>query len=565
MRRAWLGLFLALAGCDPTAGLADSADAAVPDVKRYFDGRGALLSEGPWNRVVVDLDVETLYHVGARRLDDEQPTFHLFGADAREGCEVTPNSGTWLVTKPPGAPFRLLPFQESTDENGRGPMRFTSLDCEVQDLVIEDAGRPYPRSYDHGYLVPSKGGYVFADPWRNEQRVIADDLQSVVLWDPDAVLLRADDRLKSFSSQFEPGDEWGNAPVAAFRVGADFLVEDADGIHRVALNRETLAITSEPLLPDACHIQQSGALSYTGTAGWVAVHTPCDNPHPTLLLLDVQTYETRDSFELPFEADARYTRVMRRKLGDDDETEIFVVFYLTDVDETGRGTLWVWSEDRDAPIRLGERAEVDSTYLLGPDSPWDGGAQINHEQLGSFTVRDWVHFDWDGTSEVSLARVLDAPSGDLLVNFDGVAGDLPVYDGESGYDLTARGIPPSVGERASFIGTRHYARVDSYDGSSGRLLLGTKGGDPRSWTTLARDVPSEFVAFSWFMPALVFLEDWDESTRTGSLVAYNYELEARATIAEGVSSFDLTSYPLEGVVYTVPSGKARGIWFSKAK
>ena len=110
MRRAYAGLLLALAGCDPTAGLADSAGAAVPEEKRYFDGRGTQLRDGPWNRVVVDLDAETLYHVGARRLDDEQPTFHLFGADDRDGCQVAPNAGTWLMGKPRGAPERLVPF-----------------------------------------------------------------------------------------------------------------------------------------------------------------------------------------------------------------------------------------------------------------------------------------------------------------------------------------------------------------------------------------------------------------------------------------------------------------------
>ena len=67
------------------------------------------------------------------------------------------------------------------------------------------------------------------------------------------------------------------------------------------------------------------------------------------------------------------------------------------------------------------------------------------------------------------------------------------------------------------------------------------------------------------MPALLFIENWDPDTKTGSLVAYNYELDARSTIAEGVSSFDLTSYPWDGVVYSIPRGKKQGIWFSRAK
>jgi hypothetical protein len=564
MRRAWLGLFLALTGCDPTAGLADSADAAVPEVKRYFDGRGSLLSEGPWNRVVVDLDPDTLYHVGARRLDDEQPTFHLFGADAREGCQVAPNAGTWLLAKPQDAPFRLLPFQESADESGRGRMRFTSVDCAVQDLVIEDAGNPAPRSYGHGYLVPTKRGYTFADPWRGEQRVIFDDFRDIVLWDLGVVLLRADDRLKSFSDRFEPGSEWGNATVAAIKLGNDFLVEDADGIHRVELDRHTLGLKSEPVLPGACGLQRSGILTYLEGAAWIAVHTPCDNPRPTLLAMDFETFEPRDSFELPIEIDARYVRVLTRKFGADEEPQ-FVVFYLTNVDEGRRGTLWAWRQGSDEPIRLAEKADIDSCYLGSPDSAWDGGAQVNQRSFGAFTTRDWLRFRWDGTTDLSAEGVLNAPSGDLLINFDGVAGDLASFDAQAGYDVLARGIPPSSGERASFTGTRHYSRVDRFDGSAGRLLLGTQSGDPRTWKELGSDVPPELVLFSWFMPALVFVEHWNADSRTGDLVAYNYDLDARSKIAEGVSSFDLTGYPLDGVVYTVPSGDGQGIWFSKAK
>lgn len=555
---------MALAGCDPTAGLADSADAAVPEEKRYFDGRGSLLSEGPWNRVVIDLDGETLYHVGARRLDDEQPTFHLFGADERDGCQVAPNTGTWLLAKPAGAPFRLLPFHERSDDQGYGRMRFTDLDCKVQDLVIEDAGRPSALSYEHGFLVPTKHGYTFADPWHDEQRVLADNLREVVLWENDVLLLLGDDRLKSFSDQLEPGSEWGNGAVAAFKLGYDFLAEDADGLHRVKLDRQSLALTSEPVLPGACRQQQSSVISYLEDTAWIAVHTPCDNPRPTLLALDFESFEPRDSFELPIEIDARYARVLTRKFDAEDDPR-FVVFYLTDVDDDGRGTLWVWREGSEEPIKLGERADIDSCYLSAPDSPWDGGAQVNRQQLGSFTTRDWLRFRWDGTTELSAEGVLNAPSGDLLIHFDGVAGDLASFDAQAGYDVLAHGIPPSLGERASFKGTRHYSRVDRFDGSAGRLLLGTQSGDPRTWNSLGDDVPPELVVFSWFMPALVFIEHWDADSRTGDLVAYNYALDARSKIAEGVSSFDLTSYPLDGVVYTVPRGDGQGIWFSKAK
>jgi len=339
MRRAYAGLLLALAGCDPTRGLADTADAALPQEKRYFDVPGSQLVAGPWHRVVVDLDADTLYHVGARRADDDEPTFHLFGADAQTGCQVSPNAGTWLMGKPDDAPNRLLPFAETLDARGRGPVRFTTLDCQVQDLVVEDAGRPYPRLYDHGFLLPTKQGYTFADPWAGESREIAARLESVLVW-KDAVLLWADGTLKSFSEQFEPGEEWGNEPVAAVQIKDAFLVEDADGLHRVTLDHGSLEITSEDLLETACNLQTSEVISSDQTSAWVVLEEPCGNPKPTLLRLDAETFETLDSFEVPFQTDARRARAFIAGETATGETEPLAMLYLTDVDDDGLGTVW---------------------------------------------------------------------------------------------------------------------------------------------------------------------------------------------------------------------------------
>lgn len=563
MRRALAGLLLALAGCDPTAGLADSADAAAPDEKRYFDGRGTLLREGPWNRVVVDLDRDTLYHVGARRLDDEQPTFYLFGENAREGCAISPNAGTWLVSKPRDAPTRLLPFLESIDERGRGRLRFASLDCEIYDLAVEDASRPRFGVPDGAFLVPTKGGFTLADPWRGEQREIAAEVRATLVWDT-AVLLNADGQLKSFSARFEPGEAWGNDPVAAVIVRGGFVVEDADGLHHVKFNRETLTLVHEPLEVDACGLQRTLAAAFDATGSWVAVQQPCGNPKPTLLQLDGENVEVLDSVELPFEADARYVRPAVRTLSIG-EPPLFAAWFLTDVDDEGNGTLFVWHDGLEEPLELGPRGSLETTTFDGSATAWDGSAYVNHQQLGSRWVSDWVRFRWDGERKVVAERITRHDiTGDSLVNFDGVAGDLARFEGDD-FQVEARGVPPSAGLLTSFVGAPHVARVDQYDGVSGRLRLGTDRLAPASFRDLGRQVPPELVRFPWFMPALVFIEGWDEDSGTGTLVAYNYALDARAVIAEGVSSFDLTSYPLDGLLYSVPRGKQRGLWFSKAK
>jgi hypothetical protein len=562
MRCGYSVLLLPLFGCDPTSGFADTAGAALPTIKRYFDGPGQRVADGPWHRVVVDLDADTLYHVGARRVDDEEPTFHLFGADAKDGCSVTPNVATWLMGKPTAAPYRVLPYLESSDERGRGRLRFTTLDCEVQDLAVEGAGRPYPRLYDRGYLVPTGQGYTFADPWSGEARVVAETVHRVLAWESPA-LLWADGKLKSFSDQFEEGAELGQNVAAVVQLNAHFLIEDDAGLQRVSFDRESLALGSEPVLPGACHLQRSPSSWSNRDGVWLAMEMPCGNPKPSLVQIDEEVNVVQQH-QLDFEADARQSRALGI-LGDDEGGPApLTTLYLTDVAEDGRGTLWAWREGAPAPIQLGERAELDSVIASLPSTGWDGLARINYQQVGSYTVFDWVHFRWSGETELIAANVLQSSSsGRVLVNFDGVAGDVPQFD-EDGLHVVAEDVPPNVDDALSYIGARRYARVDRFDGDSGRLLL-TDPERSLGFEELGSGVTPDGARFSWFMPALVFLEGWDSERKTGSLVAYNYELEARSTIAEGVSSFDLTSYPWDGIIYTVPYGRERGLWFSRAK
>jgi hypothetical protein len=241
------------------------------------------------------------------------------------------------------------------------------------------------------------------------------------------------------------------------------------------------------------------------------------------------------------------------------------VLYLSNVTEDNLGTLWGWQEGTDAPIQLGERADLDGVYLEPADSTWAGVAQVNYQVLGNYLAHDWLHFRWDGTTESIAEHVVrNSSSGEVLVNFDGVAGDLPQFS-DSGYRVLAQGVPPYAGEASSYTGERHHARIDHFDGNVGRALLGTDQQAPSAWDAVGNNVPPEQLRFAWFMPALMFIEDWDAEKQSGSLVAYNYELDARSVIAEGVSSFDLTNYPWDGVIYAVPRGKQKGIWFAKAK
>jgi hypothetical protein len=568
MRQVFAGLLLALGACDPTHGLTDSADAVLPKTERYFEGSGSQLIAGPWNSVVVDVDLDTQeHHVGARRSDDAVPTFHVFGPEGRDGCEVKPNAATWLTLKLEEAPSRLVPFLESMDDRGRGRMRFMDLDCRIQDLVVEDAGRPDPRLlFDHGFLVPTKQGYTFADPWRAEAREIAVKIERT-MYAGNPILLWADGMLKSFSVQFEAGGSWGNQVEAAITITSlDYLVHDRDGFHHVKFDPESLEFESEDdLLPGICQLQRFP--NATGNAGdaWV-VAQPCDAKNPVILQLDITSFEVRSTLPLPFEANARDARPLSfSKLVQGDEPVPLGMLFVTEVGDDGYGTLWGWHQGGgDVPIKLGEHASLDTVALEG-GSEWNGSAAVNFRRLGGLEVHDWVHFRWDGKTELIAEGVVrNQATGELMVNYDGVAADRPLFSGATEFRIDARHLSPYVGDISSYA-DMYQARIAEFNGDSGQLQLGHLSGSSRDWTPLANDVAPEFLRFAWFMPALLFLEGWDPKRQSGTLVAYNYELQAKSVIAEGVSSFDLTSYPWDGVVYAVPRGKQQGLWFSKAK
>jgi hypothetical protein len=546
--------------CNPAGGIEQAAEGALPEHKRYVEGPGERLREGPWKSVTIDADYDTLYHVGARRLDDAEPTFHLFGADVEQGCQVSPNASTWLVPKPEQAPYRLVPYLESSDPNGRGTLRFTTLDCQVEEMSIERAGKPYDVAYATGFVVPSDDGLWFADPWRDEKHLLVSDLQGHLSW-TSTVLLWGDGKLKSFDNRLQPVAELGEDVVAVVPLGATFLVEDSAGLHLVDYDPETAELVTTPVLPDACGLQRY-PLAVQYNEYWVALHSPCDDPQLTAVRLDIrqQILEERG---LGIEAQARHARVSTR-YDVTGELEELAVFYLTDVDESGYGTLWV-AREGEVPLQLGERATLFGCSLRVTGERWAGDAYVDYEEVAGRTTARWLRFDWQGERKTVAERLLvNEYYSDFIVNFDGAAGDQVIVSDDELIVLT-EGVPPFPSAKSSYVEPDHRARIDRYDGTSGRLSLVNLELEGITYRDLAQGVPPSAFRFAWFMPALFFLEDYDAELETGTLSAYNYDLDARMLVAPGVSSFDLTTYPWAGVLYAVPRGKNQGIWFAKAK
>jgi hypothetical protein len=342
------------------------------------------------------------------------------------------------------------------------------------------------------------------------------------------------------------------------------LVEDAAGLHRVKLDGTSLELTADDVLAGDCHMQWSNLIGSDTKTVWFTAEAPCGNAKPSVLHVDVETFEVLDALELPFETPAITTRPLLTT-SDTGASTFEGVAYLTDAGSDGHGSIWAWKAGTDAGVKLGDQADLDGLGLDTDTPGWDGTVKVNYQTIGSRSAYDWLRFRWDGTTEtIAQSVVRNTSSGEWLVNFNGVSGDLPDFDDDP-YKVLASGIPAYSGQVTSYVGERQYARIDQFDGSTGRLLLGTDVGKPGTWSGVGVNVSPDYFRFSWFMPSLIFMENWDANTKTGTLISYNYELDARATLAENVSSFDLTSYPWDGIIYAIPSGKKQGIWFAKAK
>ena len=184
MRRAYAGLSAsAVRGVTRRAGSPIRRTPPCPTEKRYFDGPGTQLVAG---------SVEPR----GRR---PRP-----GHAVPRGCAPPRRRGADLSSVRRGRPNRLPGVAQRRHlADGQARRRAlspaavrrraaTSADAAVcasprstaksKTWSSKTPGAPYPRLYDHGYLVPTKQGYTFADPWSGESREIAAKLQAYWLW-----------------------------------------------------------------------------------------------------------------------------------------------------------------------------------------------------------------------------------------------------------------------------------------------------------------------------------------------------------------------------------------------
>ena len=257
----------------------------------------------------------------------------------------------------------------------------------------------------------------------------------------------------------------------------------------------------------------------------------------------------------------------------------FWVLYLTGSSDAH--TLWLQAPD-ESPIEVAQKAELALQTTACP---------------GDDLTRMWINceadrcdlIEWGGgaATQVVARQVARKFTSAILADFDGTVGELRVWTpAADAADATppahrqcelapyASGVPVqryvSDNDENSPHATHAAAFIMDYDGQTGTLALTTphftfnyESGPLEEPRRVAEGVPIGGFDFLFTYPGVAYLADADLSSRIGTLLALNSELDATTRISGSVSEF--IEWPGAGIVYAIPTGERAGIWYAEFK
>src|SRR5690606_7057996 len=157
----------------------------------------------------------------------------------------------------------------------------------------------------------------------------------------------------------------------------------------------------------------------------------------------------------------------------------------------------------------------------------------------------------------------------VLTDFDGTVGTLRALSNTaSGVEssVIAEGVPLQQHTVEMETGRRAFVG-ESEDGATGTLYLSDEPSfnsrAPRV-RAIAENVFTETARFLEQPRAIVYLAKGSESGQ-GVLKAWLIDSQLTLTIHDHVSEYRTVPWPAAGILYAVPSGEDRGLWFSKAR
>jgi hypothetical protein len=554
-----------LFGCDVVQGFQRSGDALFPEVRTYLDVPGYRVVEGRYGWVDVITSSEPFIIARSATLGDD--TLFAMRYHAPKPCAIPDAARFWTD----GGFHAERTYVAYFSANEPEELRFSDMSCTRYALTFPTASLPHSYSAS-GLVVEVEHELLDVDPSTGDQRLLASDVEQV---DAAQRLVRAGGRLGVFDGNWQLVRWVGDGVTGYVSAFGSLYYEDSAGITRLTIadTDGQRTVTTTPVASDACGLT---VLPETPRLQLLTFYEPCAERR-------LMVWDTRSRRSTPFELDLdpRYLKLYAQR--DDGgrpdlASDPFFALYLTDVDpESDTGKLHVLGSDGTA-FEVGERAALERSELVTPTDGGDFSAGFALLDVDGETGR-YVRFELAGTlSEVSPG-VIRRPSENawnrLVIDVDGTLADLAeVVDGAP--HVVARDVPR---RRYAYLQRASYAPLygsmawfHDVNGDTGSLSLArqNEGGvlDDQKHEPLyegalvAKNVHQDGHGFLYDLPGLLYFTHWDDTTRTGRLEYSNVELGFTAVVSDGVADY---VQPGTGLLYTIPSGEAAGIWLARSK
>lgn len=554
-----LALVPTLFACDLAGGLTDLGDSLLVPDAALLDEPGRKIVSGRYTSLVLDGSLENGGFVLALRLDTPEQRLAIVPFLKGEGCEVK-NAIRFerLSSRVDVALSGLVAVQTTENESGRGKIRFVGFDCKDRMDALDDATLPrieFPSSVPRGLLTLAGDQKLYlADADRARLDLVAENVSRAVV-SADRIWSLEKGQLVARNSALDVIGEMGTNVTEFVPTSGDdpaVVYRDEDGLHLWSVRDGASLLDAE------------GCSALPLDPSTIAYFSPCESRRLVISLRGSKIGSSVERVKLLGPEGAVNHGATLLSFGSRDDISRFVFTTATDANQVS-GRLY--------------------------------SAEIDPKNLGDEDTLALELVELSGNAAII--------QGNLFENWDGAAGDIAEIDEDD--DQRARGLT-RIAERVAQVpgGSPFSARgvLVRYDGKTGDLVQLTRKGDNVEEKILVKDVPiqqqtvesdtslvsfvgelkgnagqvyllddgkTQVVAKKAYPGTVRFLSQpralayLGPSGDTTKLSAYLIEAGLEQTIHVGATEYRIVPWPSPGILYSVPEGEDRGLWFSKAR
>lgn len=552
-----MGLLALLSqACNIGEGLADLGDSLLDPDAALLDRPGRKLVSGTYQRLLIDGSLDDGGYVLALRTDTSDQRLAIVPFLKGDSCEVKSTVAfERLSSRVDVALDGLVAVQVSGDVNGKGTIRFVDFTCQERMPALDNASLPrieFPTSAPRGLLtLTGEGKLYLANAETKKLEPVASDVTLAKVTDDQLfsvekgkLVVRGDDlvAIATLGDGVVDFSPTGGTPTVVF--------QDSKGLHVWSEKDGTRTLAAD------------GCAGFPLDTASIAYYSPCAS---RTVMLDmpgskVGSKAARVTVKGPNDGLALSSMVLSYGLGQSDTTLLSITG--TDASATSGDLVLGRLSPKDAAAT---DTSAFTTKTLAQDASLRGPGAIYLHWDGS--KGDVVELD-DKDSLIPIATgVAQMPGGSpyspegVLVRFDGKLGDL-VQLTRSGTTITEKLLAHDVPVQLQAVETDgdDVAFVMNYDGSAGEVGLS----HGKKVLNVAPRALKDTLRFLAQPKAVAYLEP--KSSGDGAeLHAYLTESGLDLLIHATVSEYRAVPWPSPGILYAVPSGDDKGIWFSKAR